>query len=95
MSEKKVFTWADLKKAVNEIPQEHLNKPVHVWGEDEGFRITGIDDLEEDYVQDGDDGCGPESEVRKTAILDEGDVFEDMHPIVFEKGTRILSSFTE
>ncbi len=82
------FTWSDLKKAVNEIPEDHpcLNKQVVIWGDDRGFALDGVDILEEDFLNDGDEGCAPASQL-KEAIEENPD--DDFH-VVHEKGTRIL-----
>jgi hypothetical protein len=86
------FTWADLKKAANEIPEELLNQEVVVWEEDEGgCKIAAIDALEEDYRFDGDEGCAPASVLMEDY---DGSDFDDDHYIIYPKGARILIALT-
>lgn len=88
MSDKK-FTWADLKEICNETPEENLSSEVILWAEDETVhRITEVEILEEDYVYDGDEGCGPKS-VLMEAMGEDFD--EEENYLVHKKGTRILN----
>lgn len=94
MKADKKFTWAQLKKIVNAIPDKHLNKEVVVWKEDDdgGGLITNVEILKEDYLFSGDEGCCPKSQM-KDAIKEEKKEFPDTaseYEVVHEKGTRIL-----
>jgi hypothetical protein len=55
---KKKFTWADLKKFVNSLPEKELRKPVRIWREDEGLIIGSAWQLEENYHDTGEGCCG-------------------------------------
>lgn len=82
------FTWADLKKAVNEIPDELLSQEVIVWQEESGCKIQSVTVLEENYLYT-DEGAEPESIIRDNYESDPED-FDSEHYLVHPKGARIL-----
>ncbi len=90
MEDKKKFTWADLKKAVNELPEDQLNDTVIIWGDEIALQITSIQALEEDYLRD-DEGCTPRSALQDH--LDENPQDIEEFPVVLKKGTFIISTF--
>lgn len=85
--EAKKFTWADLKRIANEIPEERLSNEVKWWGEERGGKISGVQTLEEDYHDDGDSGTMPRSIMLEN--IEPGQDEEDF-PLIHAKGTRIL-----
>ena len=91
MKNTKPFTWADLKKAVNQIPDAQLKKKVVIWTDDENcYQVANVEILKEDHLNDGDDGCAPRSDL-KDAIKEAkqtGD--QDVYYLIHKKGTRIL-----
>jgi hypothetical protein len=87
MSNDTKFTWGDLKKVINKLPEEELNKEVIVWNEESGCRITEVEILNEDYYQD-EECCIPESEL-KHILKEEGETM-DTHPLVLKKGSAVL-----
>ncbi len=88
MENKKQFIWADLKKIVNEIPEEHLNSEVRIWTDDErGYRINEVEIAKEDYVYHEDypeEGSCPKSEID----IEEGE--EEFYKVSVKKGERII-----
>lgn len=84
----KLFTWADLKKAVNKMPEAELKKGVRVWGVDRAFSIDGVKVLKEDYLDDGDSGSIPRSEAKKNYSPTEYNEYKN--EVNYPKGTRIL-----
>ena len=58
--ENKKFTWADLKKVVNELPEDMLWRDVRWWGEERGGTVKSVSLLDEVYVQN-DEGFEPMS----------------------------------
>lgn len=88
------MTWADLKKVVNELPEELLDQKIVLWPLEDGeeaWNMVEVMKLEENYVFDGDMGCTPESALRESydEELSE-DEFQKEHYLVFEKGTPIM-----
>jgi hypothetical protein len=87
------ITWADLKKAVNELPEDLLTTKVVLWpfsdGE-EAWNLVEVMTLEEDYVFDGDSGCAPLSVMKESVSAEEWEEAKDEHHLVFPKGTPIL-----
>lgn len=83
------LTWAELKKIVNEMPEDLLQNQVYAWNandaEPQGLPIEGVQKLEEDYVYDGDEGCCPKSEFAKNGGYD-----ADENYVVHPAGTTIL-----
>lgn len=95
LKEEKDFTWADLKKAVNKIPENQLNKRVTIWTDDEQcFHISYVEVLKEDYVHDGVEGCAPRSVLKAGYTKEEWKEAKefDSHYTVHEKGTRIINA---
>ncbi len=91
----KEFTWADLKKIVNKMPENQLAKGVTIWTDKEQcFHITYVDILKEDYVSDGVDGCIGRSILKGTMTKEEWKEAKefDSHYTVHEKGTRIINA---
>lgn len=58
--QRKSMTWAELKEAVNKLPEENLQQPVRWWGNERGGVISYVNLLDEDYVCD-DEGWQPKS----------------------------------
>lgn len=90
--QKKPFTWRELKQQVNNIPEEQLDKPVRIWGEDEAHLAAEVVLLEEDYHETG-YGCAPLKDVKEMykSENDSDDYdFNTEHPLAYEKGTPIL-----
>ena len=83
MCANKSFTWKDLKDFCNQLPEEELNNTVKWWGEERGGNVLLADRLDEDFVQT-DYGCEP-------ASVQEYEEGQDPYPVVFKKGTPILS----
>lgn len=85
----KKLTWAELKKIVNEMPEELLQNQVYAWNandcEPEGLGINGIQRLEEDHVFDGDEACVPVSAFKEAGELDPEENY-----VVHPAGTVIL-----
>lgn len=85
----KKITWADLKKIVNEMPEELLQNQVYAWNSNdadpEGLVLEEGQKLEEDYVYDGDVGCSPIS-----IMKDSGDYDPKENYVVHPAGTIIL-----
>lgn len=93
MSKKdETLTWAELKKAINRMPKKHLNKPVCLWADEQGFKIVEVEILKEDYLFDGDEGCAPRSTMKEVIDGEKDFPPEDKgdYYVVHEKGTRIL-----
>ncbi len=82
MEQKEKFTWADLKKFVNELPEQELSKEVIWWGEERGGNINFAECLAEDYVIT-DYGSEPLSVQEEP---EDGEEWE----IAYKKGTPIL-----
>lgn len=93
MKKDKKFTWADLKKAVNKIPEKNLKKEVIVWNisDESAMTITDVEILKEDYLFDGDEGCAPKSVMKEAIAEAKRDGLEDEYPVVHIKGTRVLN----
>lgn len=53
MEKKTIYTWADLKKEINELPEKVLNQKIRIWGEEEGFISNGLHVLDEDHIDNG------------------------------------------
>lgn len=83
MSEKR-FTWYDLRRFCNELTGGQLGKDVVVWGDEKGFKIKGVQTLEDDFINPSGEGVEPIS-----AYKDEPDILLDEN-IVYEKGDPIL-----
>jgi hypothetical protein len=81
------FTWADLKAAVNEVPDDQLNDQVILWEEERGVKVGGVLILEEDYVKTDDDTlCAPKSDV-----VDTNEGWNEIeNPVVYKAGKMIL-----
>lgn len=62
--ENKPFTWADLKKAVNNFSEEILHHEVRWWGDERGGTVKYIHILEEPHVQT-DEGFEPSSVINE------------------------------
>jgi len=87
----KKFTWADLKKAVNKIPEKHLQKQVIIWTEDESaYLVTSVDILNERHVYDGDEGCAPISIMKESIAEAKSAGLDNEYYTIHERGTRIL-----
>lgn len=84
-----ILTWGELKKIVNEMPEEFLQNQVYAWNandaDPQGLPINSILKLQEDYVYDGDEGCDPLSIAKESGEYD-----PDEHYIVHHAGTIIL-----
>ncbi len=89
----KKYTWADLKRMVNRMPDHLLKLQVYIWPTDEerALVVTGIERLTEDYVHDGDVGCCPKS-IMKSGDPDDWKENQDEYYLVHPKGTRILNA---
>ena len=83
------MNWKELKEFANSIPEEDLAKNVILWREDEAITDIGVMALEEDhYIEEGDDGCYPLSDVNLTVdeAIEQGmkKVYSVGHPVMFE-----------
>jgi len=88
----KLFTWADLKKAVVRIPDELLKEPVRIWTDDEQcYVISDVERLIEDYVFDGDEGVAPRS-IMKNSDPENWKEYKDEYYTVYPKGCRIINA---
>lgn len=87
MSTYKKFTWYDLKRVIDKMPEARLKDEVRGWKDEDGVTITGVEILKEDYHDDGDIGTWPKSIMLENL----GDDDEEDYPLVFPKGTRILN----
>ena len=89
----KKFTWANLKRIANRIPDNRLKDEVVIWTDDEkGYVVKGVEVLKEDYLFDGDEASAPRS-VMRDIIKEEkqAGTYEDgEYPVVHPKGRRIL-----
>lgn len=85
---KQLFTWADLKKACNELPDEFLNEEVMWWGDERGGTIHKVRLLDCEMV------CTEEGWEQKTAIEEDTEMYppEDIaalpllkigHPVLY------------
>lgn len=90
------YTWRDLKKAVNKMPESRLDDQVTIWAEEQALNVQGVMVLKEGYCDDGDCGVCPVSIIRgvisddnKAGRHDHDDY--DLTP-VYPKGTRIIEA---
>lgn len=92
MSKQKRFTWKDLKKIVNAIPDNRLKDDVIIWTDRDddasGFRVKEAFPLEENYVK-GEEGCFPQSELKDMKRFDD-DFDPKDHPVLHKKGKMII-----
>ena len=94
MKKEHLFTWGDLKKAVNRIPDQLLKEPVRIWTDDEQcFVISDVERLKEDYVFDGDEGVCPKS-IMKSGDPKDWEENKDEYYTVYPKGCRIINATT-
>lgn len=89
MSEVTQQTWADLKAAIENLTEEQLNKPIYLWGVESGDKLE-FDILDEDYLEDGDEGCAPKSIIEENMSGETVDMTD--YPLVHSKGTIILQT---
>lgn len=80
------FTWNDLKKIVNGMSQEKLTKAIIGWpeGDEGGISITGVNELDEDHVFDGDEHSIPKS------IAEKDEYDPEINYVIHEKGDFLL-----
>jgi hypothetical protein len=86
------FTWRDMKRVVNKMPESRLDDQVVIWDmESDGraLKVEQVEILKEDYHDDGDVGTWKKSDMR--AGLDATDS-EDSFPVIYPKGTRIINA---
>lgn len=87
MDESKKLTWGELKKFVNELPEDELTKDVIWWGDDRGGVMDSVYRLDEDYIN-MDYGYEPIS-----GYENEEEYAEELENNErIEKGTPILST---
>lgn len=85
------FTWNDLKKIANKIPQSRLGDRVYIWDDDGGGYIIGdVEILKEDWLFDGDENSIPRSDLESAIGKDEIKNPENEYYVIHKKGTRIL-----
>lgn len=82
MSEVTQQTWADLKAAIENLTEEQLNKPIYLWGVESGDKLE-FDILDEDYLEDGDEGCAPKSIIEENMSGETVDMTEDEMKEIF------------
>jgi hypothetical protein len=87
MTQDKKFTWYDLKRVIDKMPLSRLRDEVRVWADEQGGYVSGVEILKEDYHDDGDVGTMPKSVMLENL----GDDDPEDYPLIFPKGTRILS----
>lgn len=92
------FTWRNLKKVVNRMPESRLDDQVTIWTDEQALDVQGVMILKEGYCDDGDCGVAPISIMRgvradeKKADAVGFDLSDfDLTP-VYPKGTRILEA---
>lgn len=83
------LTWGELKKIVNEMPEELLQNQVCAWNANDasppGLLISSVQKLPENYVYDGDEGCAPLSTFKNDGEYDAHENY-----VVHPTGTVIL-----
>ncbi len=89
------FTWADMKRIVNRIPDNILKEQIIIWPDDndeKGYKISCIEVLKEEYVHDGDAAACPKSIMKNSISKDEWDegVKDGDYYTIFPKGMRII-----
>ena len=87
-TEKKQFTFRDLKEALNKLAEEQLSNKAVLYREEEGVRIGGLDFQPEDhyvYKHDAED-CGTLELLKE----EHGDDFNVDDYYFFPKGTPFL-----
>lgn len=93
MKKEKVFTWADLKRAVNKMPENRLKDPVVIWNDDETcYQVTDVEVLNEDYRHDGDEGVIPNSVMKENYDDYKQGIKDGDYNVVYPKGTRIINA---
>lgn len=75
------FTWGDLKKFINEIPESELSKEVVWWGDERGGKIYSAFQLDEDHVK-------TEEGIEPLSVIEDG--YE--YGVTYKKGTPILGT---
>lgn len=93
MKNKEKFTWADLKRIANKVPESRLKDEVVIWTDEErGLLVHNVEILSEDYLFDGDEATAPRSVMKE--IIDEekrnGTYVDGEYYVVHPKGRRIL-----
>lgn len=90
------FTWRDLKRVVNKMPESRLDDQVTIWTDEQSLDVQGVMILKEGYCDDGDCGVAPISIMRgvQQDAIKAGDYDKedwDLTP-VYPKGTRIIEA---
>lgn len=98
-SENTKFTFRDLKRIINKMPESRLGDNVVVWEDEKAIHIEGVLILEENYVSDGDVAVCPISIIRENIAYDKkyGRYDPDYYDLttIYPKGTRILQACEE
>lgn len=85
------FTFADLKKAVNLLSEEQLQKQVFVQREDEVVKVGDLSCLEEDiYYNDGDDDVDDRGTLEELQEAHGEDFIRENYKLANPKGTAYL-----